>query len=750
MRRAAAALWLALVLAACLHVGLAARHGLPLDSDLMALLPAEKLDPAIRQAEQAINGQLSRRLIVLFGAADPGAAREAAVALEGRLRDQGLLTPSADIPDPEAIRRLGAAYFPARSGLLAEQDRRRLLAGQGEALLERALGQIYGFGGISDGKLLARDPFLLFPAFLAALPIPAGHARLEDGRPVIEDRGRTWVGVTGILSGDATSLAFQKRFAAAFGAPPPGIAMLRLGAIFYASEATGRALALSSAIGGLSLLATALLLLLVFRAARPLLLGLLSIGIGLVVALSSCLLVFGTLHVAAQLFGASLIGIAADYSLLYFAQIFSPAADGRQRLRQAIAGISLGVATTAIGYVTLALSPFPGLRQVALFSAVGLVAAYATVALWFPLLDRLPARPLPTGLARAAARVEGFWSGRGRFAVALAALILAAAGYARLTIDDDVRHQQALDPGLMAQQAEVQRLLGWSPSTQFFLVEGADDEQALQREEDLAERLRDLAVPGWVAPAAFVPSQARQAANRALIEDKLVRPYLAELSAKTGMALPPPEAGPPVTLQAVRDSGAISLLPSMLIAPGRHLVLLEDAKENLAVLSHAADGLTGIRFVDPAGEISTVLAAYRRRAVRLLAASLLLMAPLVAWRYGPRGLLPVLGPPALAVVLTPALLALAGLPFTFFTALGLVLALSIGVDYAVFCAEDGRLSPVTMLGVTLAMSTAVLSFGLLAVSDIEGMRTFGAAMLVAVPLGWAMAPLAARARKRAR
>ncbi len=753
MRRIAALLWLAVVCAAVLHVGLSVRHGLPLDSDLMALLPTEKLDGAVRQAEEAINARLSRRLIVLFGAADPALAKEAAEGLENRLREAGLLTPGSDIPDGDAIKRLGAAYFPARAGLLSQDDRRRLAEGHGEDLRDRALGQIFGFGGLGDGRLLARDPFFLFPAFLTGLPLPPSRVRLEEGRPVIEDKGLTWVGVTGMLTGDSTSLSVQKRFAQAFGTPPAGVRILRLGAIFYASAGAGSALALSTAIGGVSLLATALLLLAIFRSARPLLLGLLSIGVGLAVALSACLLVFGTLHVAAQLFGASLIGIAADYSLLYFAQIFSPAADARQRLRQVLAGITLGMATTVIGYLTLALSPFPGLRQVAMFSAVGLVAAYLTVILWFPRLDRLAAKPLAPRLIRAAGAVEAFWRGRGPLLLGLAALAVAAAGYRLLSIDDDVRHQQALAPDLTIQQADVQRLLGWAPSTQFFLVEGADDEQALQREEALAERLRPAvaagALSGWIAPAGLVPSQARQASDRALVEERLIRPYLPDLSAKLGMPLTAPQAGPPLTLQAVLDSRAIALLPAMLIAPGRHVVLLQDAKD-LAATARAADGLAGVRFVDPTGEISAVLAAYRERAVLLMAASLLLMAPLVAWRYGARGTLFVLGPPALAILLTPALLALIGLPFTFFTALGLVLALSIGVDYAVFCAEDGRLAPVTMLGVTLAMSTAVLSFGLLAVSDIEGMRTFGAAMLVAVPLAWAMAPLAALAHKRKR
>ena len=743
MSRLAALVWLALLLAAAIHVGVAFSRGLPLDSDIMALLPAEKLDPAVRQAEQSINASLSRRIVVLLGHADPATARQAAARLEGQLRGDGLLAPGSDIPDNAALQHLGTLYFPARDGLLAEDDRQALLEGRAGLLTDRALAQIFGFSGFGDGRLLAHDPFLLFPAFLASLPLPSGHAKIEEGRPVVAENGTIWVAVTGLLTDQPTSLSFQRRFGESFAQGlTPGVKVLRLGTVFFASAGAGSALKLSSIVGAVSLAGTALLLLAVFRSPWPLLLGVGSIAAGLIAALSACLLIFGTLHVAAQLFGASLIGIAADYSLLYFAQIFSPAADGPARLKRVLAGITLGMVTTVIGYLTLALSPFPGLHQVAVFSAIGLLAAYLSVLLWFPLLDRAKSRPM--GGEALAGHIVRFWSGRGRIVAALAGLTVLIGGYATLKTDDDVRHQQALDPVLTAEQSDVERLLGYAPAGQFFLVEGENDEQALQREEALADRLK----PGmakWMAPASFVPSLRRQSENRALRAEKLDLP---DLVSKLGMPLPAVEDTPyqPITLDA---AAGLPFLPLMRLGPGRHIVLLQGITD-LAALRGAADGLPGIRFVDPAGEISTVLTAYRERAVILLILSLLLMAPLVAWRYGLRGILPVLGPPAIAILLTPALLALIGLPFTFFSAIGLVLALSMGVDYAVFCAEDGRVQPVTIAGITLAMSTAVLSFGLLAISDVEGMRTFGAAILTAVPLAWLLAPLASAARKKVR
>jgi predicted exporter len=135
--------------------------------------------------------------------------------------------------------------------------------------------------------------------------------------------------------------------------------------------------------------------------------------------------------------------------------------------------------------------------------------------------------------------------------------------------------------------------------------------------------------------------------------------------------------------------------------------------------------------------------------VILVALSALLMLPLIAWRYGARSGWWVALPPIASAAATPALLALLGLPFTFFGAMALVLVLSIGFDYAVFCAEDGRQrEAVTTLSVALAALTTQLSFGLLAFSNVSAIASFGATVLCGITLAFLLAPLAGRARLR--
>ncbi len=368
---------------------------------------------------------------------------------------------------------------------------------------------------------------------------------------------------------------------------------------------------------------------------------------------------------------------------------------------------------------------------------------------------------MAAALARSADAWWGWWHEpkfrRPRVAALSLLVVIGAVGLARLEAEDDVRRQQALSPTLLLEQAAVLRLTGFDQSTQFYTVEAENTDQALHREEALGERLSALvaqnALAGWRSPARFVPSAARQADNRDLVERTLTAPHLAALRDQIGMPAGA-SASPvgPLDLTDLLSTEAISLLPLLILddGPGRavHLVMLEGVRDP-AALRGAADGLPGVRFVDPTADITDLFRVYRQRAIALLAASAALMLLPLAWRYGLRGGLRVLGPPATVAALTPGLLALAGVPFTFFGAMALMLVLSMGIDYAIFCAEGrGQRNAVTLVSVVLAMLTTLLSFGLLAFSALAAVRSFGLTMAIGLPLAFLLAPLAASAESR--
>jgi predicted exporter/predicted LPLAT superfamily acyltransferase len=767
MRRFPALLWLAVVVLAGAYLAVRIHDGLAFRTDLMALLPREQQDPVRQKADDAVARALSRHIVILVGAPDRDSARRAAQKIDDTLSRSGLVDLATSGFDADRLTRLGQVYFPYRRGLLAESDRQLLVDGKGEEIAKRALSQVFGLVGMGDAGLLKRDPFLLMPAFFSSLPLPMSKLRLDDGMLSLAADGKTWMLVSGMLTDEPYALDVQKRLSgtldpviASLDEAQPDLQVLRLGAVFFAQACAAQAIGQTTVIGIASTLGTLLLVLVVFRALTPLWLTLLAIGAGVMTALSVSLWLFGELHVGALLFGVSLIGVAVDYTLQYCSEIFAPPAPPQQRLQRVLMGITIGTATTIIGYLTLMLAPFPGLHQIAAFSVIGLFASWATVVLWLPALDRSSPPHHGRLLLAAAGWFLASWQApryrRHRRMLLGCLMVTGLAGLALIRTDDDVRHMQSLSPTLVSQQEQLQRLIGSTAGSQFFLVQAPDDEVALQREEALAERLTPLvgkALAGFQAPAQYVPSGARQRANRLLVHNHLDGALLQQQVAQLGLTDGPAPADddvPVLTLPEALKSGGLGFL-SMLVLDGDagtiHVVTLDGVRD-LPALAAAAQGLPGIRFVDPAGDFSTLLGKYRNRALILLTLSAALMTPLLAWRYGLRGGLRVLTPPLLAVALTPALRAIAGGHFTFFDAMALVLILSIGVDYAVFCAEtSGERKPVTMLAVAMAAGTALLSFGLLAVSGVLAVSGFGATMAIGILLAFLLAPMAHGVRR---
>ncbi|MDO9128050.1 MAG: hypothetical protein Q7U42_14390, partial [Parvibaculum sp.] len=100
-------------------------------------------------------------------------------------------------------------------------------------------------------------------------------------------------------------------------------------------------------------------------------------------------------------------------------------------------------------------------------------------------------------------------------------------------------------------------------------------------------------------------------------------------------------------------------------------------------------------------------------------------------------------PALLAVLATPAIVMLLGLPFSFFSAMGLFLVVGAGVDYAIFQrehpGEDGKW---TRVGIVLAALMTCISVGLLGLSSVLPVKSFGVTVAVGIFVSLALSPLA--------
>lgn len=746
--------WLALVLA--LAVQQVRFWRAPrLDSDVMALLPIEARDPLLSLANQRLVDGATRQVVVLVGSADWARSRAAAEAFSHTVDASKVFAAQAG-DDAGAAAALDF-YRPYRDRLLTAAQRATLQRADDAALGATALAGLYGpgvAGALIDWRA---DPLGLWPDWWQARLGPGIAVR--DGLPSLSRDGIEWA----LLHFDVESSAFRldgnariKAVLDAAGkqaqAVGPGVRILRAGVPLHAEAAAVRASWEVNTIGWGSLLAVVALMWLAFRSPLPVVLVATSLLVGCAAAVAVTVLVFGNIHLLTLVFGASLVGVAEDYGIHYFA-----CRQGRSELSPhglmqfLLPGLVIALVTSVLAYLALGLAPFPGLRQMAVFSASGLVAAFVTVACWFPWLDRGP-RPISRfGLAianslsawpRMHARSVAGWT-------ALAVLcVFTAIGLLRLQTRDDLRSLQNSPPELIAQQRQIGALVGLPSPAQFYLVTGDSAEQVLQREEQLKPKLDALVasgqLSGYSAISDWVPSVRRQhedaalSANReervlrsvsTVVGEPLARPTFsgADLRIDDWLRQPVSEPFRPRWLGRVEGRWASVL---MLTGVG--------PQSDLGRLQAQASGIDGVRWVDRSSEISQLLGHYRAMMGELLLAGFVAVALALWWRYRRmawRALLPT----ALATLVTIAALGWLGEPFQLFTVLALLLLLGIGVDYGIFLLEhqdDGA----SWLAVSLGAGSTLLAFGLLALSATPALHTFGLTMLLGVGTVWLLSP----------
>ncbi len=739
------------------------------DTDIMALLPMQERDPVLQASFGHMVDAAQQRLLVLAGAAEWDEARRAADAYQAVLDTRKDLFASTAVNE-QAQGDWLEVFRRHRLALLTAQQEQALREQPAQFWLESALAGLYApFGGPKLGPW-QDDPYGLFAGWVQerAQETPV---RPRDGRLFVADAQRQYVLLPLTLKVPALSMTAQEtvlpllqQAAAAARKAAPQVELIQAGVILHAANASAQASGEMSTIGIGSLIGIVLLTWFTFRSFKPIALILLSIGIGCLGALSVCWLLFGRIHLLTLVFGASLIGVAQDYGLYFLCNRLSADAklDSPTLLKRLLPGLGLTLLAAVIGYAGLALTPFPGLRQMAVFSALGLVFAWFTVVCWFPAL--ISGSTLRSGsLVKhygAALRHWPLWrANRSTLAVTALFAVLAGWGISRLGANDDIRLLQNPPKQLVADQLKLGKLLDAPTPVQYFLVRGDSVEQVLQREEALKVRLDQhvaaARLSGYQALSNWVPSAQTQAARRSLVEGRL----LADDGPLQGLAAQAGEDRQWIAAvrQGLLAAGQPLLLEDFLASPAsepwRHLWLGEregvyasivalrgmDNKASQQVML-AAGGMPGVQWVDKVAEISSVLGRYRAYMGWVVLGAYAVVFALLYHRYRGRTWR-VMAPTALASIATLAMLGFASQDLQLFHVLALMLLLGVGVDYGIFMQEHPeRRNSTPWLAVGLSAANTILSFGLLGLSATPALQAFGLTMLMGTTLVWLLAP----------
>jgi predicted exporter len=757
-------LFLILLLAVLALAGWQWRDGAPLSANLMELVPGTAPDALELRAEQRMQEPLNREMLVLVGHKD----REQAIAMAQKLGEQwqasGLFekvqwTLQADLP---ALR---TQLLQGRLAMLSETDRQQLIEHPDAFIQQRVQALFDPFTGFS--LVPSQDDWLGLTGRIQNSQPQHGDVQLDigSGALIADADGKSWVMLRAKTTGNAFDMSLPLQVASLLEnsreqAAQSDVQLLAASGLLYAASGQQQATREITWVGGGATLGILALLLLAFRRWRVLL-AFIPVLVGMLFGAVACVALFGHMHVMTLVLGSSLIGVAVDYPLHYLSKSWSlkpwhswPA------LRLTLPGLTLSLITSCIGYLALAWTPFPALTQIAVFSAAGLLGAYLSAVCLLPaLLKGADIRPAqwPLRLCECLLSLRDALLKQASTPVLLALLIaFCVGGLLKLDSKNDIRQWIGAPQQLTDEAKTIARITGFQPTSQFFLVRGANQQELLERQTALSERLDQLVnlekLQGYLSLNQLVsqPSeqlQVREALNKLPqfwqplldvgVPAEALHAELTKLQAlpteDIDAALLGPLAEPyrPLWLGATDDGGVAAM------------VSLQGLNDPTLLRVQALD-LPGVKLVDRLGELNSVFAATQISAAELKLASCALIVLVLMLPFGLGGALRIVALPLLAALCSLASLGWLGQPLTLFSLFGLLLVTAISVDYAILMREQVGGAAVSLLGTLLAALTTWLSFGLLAVSSTPAVSNFGLSVSLGLAFSFILAPWAGR------
>jgi predicted exporter len=417
--------------------------------------------------------------------------------------------------------------------------------------------------------------------------------------------------------------------------------------------------------------------------------------------------------------------------------------------------LRLACAAAVAGLAPMLASGFPGLAQLGLFAASGLVAAALATRFLLPALlpaEGLAVRPLPERLAHALLRLP---ARRGAVLALLAAVGLAMAATGGPRMERDLAALSPVPEPVRALDGELRAQVG-APDVRLVLsLRAPDAEAALQAAEHAAAALAGVATLDH--PARFLPSAATQRARVAALPDQAALAG-ALAAARTGL---PFRAGafdpfladvqaartrPPLTPRDLADAPLLAARIAPLLrqeGDGWRALLLPTAAPDPAALRAAAATVPGLLLVDIKAETEGLLASSTGAALRWGAAGGLAVLLLLGAGRGLAGGARIALALAGALLLTFAALAALGQAITVFHLTAALLLAGVGMDYALFMSrsrDEPEEEAARALGAVLTcMVTTLLTFGLLALCRTPVLHATGLTVTIGVACAFLLA-----------
>lgn len=752
------------------------------DASVLSMLPHHSVKALPQALEEGLLERLERQVIVVLGGPQVSVAE--ARALSHELEASSYFAQVQGELSADLLRSYGQTLYQYRHAFVTTDLLTALQQGTRNSYV---LAQLFSpFAGVSAAEII-NDPFLVVRSFqLAQLNNNHSKLQLKDSFLQAQDEhGNSYYFIRAELKHAAFSLDANAQIANFFQHltqeyQERGLTLLTRGTVFYSHAAAQQAQHDVTLLGSITVCLVLALIMAVFRSPLPVALVLISSATGAVTALAATITIFGGIHLITLTLAVSIVGVSVDYSLYYLTARLaaSPSKSPLDTLQQVQPAILWALGATLISYAALAVAPFPGIRQMAVFAVFGLSGACLTVLCLHPILATY-LQPRPLLGRQLLQRSINFYTQRRlrRRALPLILLALGAIGLTRFQAQDDVSAFQQLPEQLLAADQRITALTGQSPEQKWLCVFAPSSAQVLSGLEQVRPVLNKAQQDGLISSYQTLPLTSAQAQLEQSAALNAALPQLAtelraagleqELTAYPDSVLSLEEYlhsplalgfellcleqdgmwGILIALHDLTDGAALEQqVNAALQAPTSTTNANASASASATDTATASDSANAsttaqIALIDRKAAFDELFAFYREViSWALFGAVVVITVGFVVTKGLKQGLFELM-PALISLVFAVGASALLGFAFTFFSLLSLVLVLGIGLNYALFFTKTAAAADTTMLAVTLAMLTTLLTLGVLVFSHTAVIRSFGVTLVCGLSCAFILAPL---------
>lgn len=734
------------------------------DADLFNMLPKSSAAKSIQAADEKLTEITGQNVFILVSNKDFAKAKAAAVSAYSQLENSKNFNSLSLYNDIGSLDGVTKFLFDYRWNLLDDATIDLLNApGGAESFATNALGSIYGGFTMLPLDNIEQDPFMLaehdLKNYLNAVQESGVAMSVKDGVLASEHDGKWYVMIRGVLSKQGAALASKDNgvseiYRVCGALETDGTDFVYSGTPFHSHESSNSASREITIISTVSLLVVIIMLILVFKSGIPLVFSVISILVSILTAVLATLGVFHKMHILTLVFGTSLIGSCIDYSVHYFTHWAGnpKLQSGKEIRKELFSGLSLAIVSTSLCFTILLFAPFNLLKQMALFSLVGLISSYLTTICIYPFI------PLPKGernlylkrLIKPAKnpkrkKLVGRIVITGLFIISILSIVICRKN---LTIHNDLNKLYAMEGELLEDEILANTIIQYSP-TGWFIVSGDTAEQTLENEEFLRQEIGKISKEkiGYLCTSLFVPSIEKQKASRAACENLLaLADYQFEsLGYDASYATKLKEDFKKSNNDFVSlEKGNVPEFISESISScwlgkidGKYYsVLLPNKIVDAKAFSKLDAYNDNIFFINKMADMGKDLDKLTIMVLKFFAVAYVLMYIVLRIFYKRKQSLKVISVPLLIILVAAAVFAVFKIDLEFFSVTGLILVFGLGLDYIIYMMEnekghheekDKTLEPFAIM---LSFITTVVSFGALALSSFVPVHLIGLVIFI--------------------